>query len=322
MKIEYPRISFEIIKRIFHLSHHYPTKVQIEITNRCNFNCHYCPKNDYKLDERDMEFSYFKEIMQKITESKVIIPVGWGESLLHPDFHKIIDYIKCKNHEIKFVTNGYFLDLNSNINTLLKVDYLTVSIDTIKHNNKSNGHNNGAKVFEKLAYFIQQRENRKPFITVQSVMFAGNNELLHIAEKSVEMDVERFNIVRPYTKFNKSIDIPWKKRLPVYKQLENFGKKQHFRIDMFEYASFEGIKRFLWKYFKNIFRINQWCPRLYDFIYITIDGYATPCCELPRYIVGNLNLQTIREIWNSKEMKRFRKDHRKICSDCQILKLK
>ena len=194
-------------------------------------------------------------------------------------------------------------------------------------NNKKTekGHLYNEIVSNRISQIIKKRNSeglKKPYITVQQVIYKGNNDTPDVIKLASTLKVDRVNLIRPYVKFNACMAQPWKDRLRIYRLAEKLGRELHIRIDMFEYAFFSGYKRFLWKYFNQLFGFNNWCPRLYDFVYITMKGEVTPCCELPRYIVGDLKTQTLEEIWNGKKMNAYRNNHKKICKDCHIYKIK
>lgn len=322
MRIENPKLNLEIIKRFFHIPDKKPNNVQIEISNKCNLNCEMCPRKDFNLPYKNMSFSFFKEIANKLDNIDLILPTGWGESFVHPGIDKIVNYLKLKNHKTKIATNGLLLNNQKLINTALKLDYLTFSLDELD-NKKSHGYSK--EVSNNIKNLIKEKNEKgrkNPFICIQPVLYKENKDILKIIKLASELGVDRVNIVRPYTKFNKNLSLPWKERKKIYKQVRSLSKKLGIRVDVFEYASFTGIRRFLWKYGKGLFRINKWCPRLYDFAYVTLDGKVTPCCALPRCIVGDLTKQSIEEIWNSKKMEDFRKNHIKICKDCEVFKVK
>lgn len=321
MKVEAPRLNLELLKRFFHIPAPRPNRVQIEITNRCNLDCPMCPRNDYRLPPEDMDFELFKRIMSRLRDIDLILPIGWGESFMHSDIIRIILYLKQHSHQIKITTNGLLLGNPELMEAALKIDYLTFSIDEL-NDNGIYGH--GLRVINNIKDLVKRKSDRGqkiPFIGVQSVLYRGNQDILKIIRLASELRVDRVNIMRTYSKFNKGISLPWEKRKEIYKNAERLGKKLGIRVDMFEYVSFYGVKRILWKYGKSIFRINKWCPRLYDFAYVTLDGKVTPCCALPRYIVGDLTVQTIDEIWRSEKMQEFRRNHPAICIDCEVLKV-
>jgi len=322
MKIERPEFNLEVVKRFLHLPDARPNRVQVEITNRCNLNCSMCPRDDYGLPEKDMPFSFFREIMSRLEGVDLILPVGWGESFFHPEFDKIVDHLKERGHTVKVTTNGLLLKDKRLFETALKIDYLSFSLDEMGGSGK--GHTN-APVVESIRRLVDARNKRglnRPFIALQPVLFKGNKDILDIIRLASELGADRVNIVRPYTKFDKTLSPSWDERVKVYEDAEVLGKRLGVRVDAFEYATFTGLKRFLWKHFKWIFRVNSWCPRLYDFAYVTLDGKVTPCCALPRYVVGDLMEQSLGEIWRGEKMNEFRKNHKVICAECEVLKVK
>jgi hypothetical protein len=56
---------------------------------------------------------------------------------------------------------------------------------------------------------------------------------------------------------------------------------------------------------------NQWCFRATNTIYITCEGLITTCCMDPfgKQVFGDVNTQTIREIYNGDKYTKFREDH-------------
>jgi len=321
MRIETPSFGFELVRRFLHLPQKYPTKIQVEITNRCNLTCEICPRTTYNLPNRDMTPTAFQQILSKLPNAEVILPVGWGESFLHKEIDIIINAIQSSGHIIKMPTNG--TNVAQAIDTALKVDYLTFSIDEM-HNDNGSGTSQSNRIFDTIEMLIQERKRRnitKPYITVQSVLLKNNDGIFNIIRRANSIGVNRISLLRPNL-FDHPITLNWSSRKRIYKKAEKLGKELNIRIDMFEYALFTGVKRWLWKNFKGLFRINSWCPRLYDFAYVTLEGKVTPCCYLPRHIVGDLNTQSMDDIWNGKAMQEFRKNHPQICQSCQILKIK
>lgn len=107
-----------------------PEIYQIELTNECNFNCAYCqrvfgegerPKGyvDMKLLKRmaergDLGGTSFMELQQN------------GEPTLHPEFGKIVTYLKAYVPFIGMSTNGSLID--KWYKSILELDCLTISI--------------------------------------------------------------------------------------------------------------------------------------------------------------------------------------------------
>ena len=83
----------------------------VEITNACNLRCKMCPVNrGMKRKTQYMDFSLFKEIVDKNRGVEFVLPFQWGEPLLHKDFLKMVKYATSKGIRVMFTTNGTMLN--------------------------------------------------------------------------------------------------------------------------------------------------------------------------------------------------------------------
>lgn len=92
---------------------------QIEVTNRCNLACKYCPHPKLKRTKEDMLLSDFERAMEwvnyfdEIGTQPELALTGMGEALLHPDIDYIIDYVRKSYHKfVHLSTNGILFDEN------------------------------------------------------------------------------------------------------------------------------------------------------------------------------------------------------------------
>ncbi len=80
-------------------------KIYIEITNKCNLSCEFCPKDN--LEKRDMKIEEFEEILKKINKyTEYIYLHVKGEPLIHPQFSEIINLCLKYNKKVNITTNG------------------------------------------------------------------------------------------------------------------------------------------------------------------------------------------------------------------------
>ena len=83
-------------------------KIYIEITNNCNLNCRFCPKNIRNKEFLDKEkFTYLLKALKKYT--KYLYFHVMGEPLLHPYINEYIN-LASKNYQINITTNGYLIN--------------------------------------------------------------------------------------------------------------------------------------------------------------------------------------------------------------------
>jgi radical SAM protein with 4Fe4S-binding SPASM domain len=65
----------------------------------------------------------------------------------------------------------------------------------------------------------------------------------------------------------------------------------------------------------------KYCPFTYDVCHVTVDGDVTPCCfGLPRYKIDNIFEKSLYQIWNGKRFREFRKNQRKVCRGCTLMR--
>ena len=81
----------------------------LELTNKCNFHCEFCPSDSQTRLQGYMDLSLVKKIFDEISEKKIITTVNlhlMGEPTLHPKLNDILDYAKSKNVKVALTTNG------------------------------------------------------------------------------------------------------------------------------------------------------------------------------------------------------------------------
>lgn len=315
-----------VIGRTFYIIPQRPERIQIEITNRCNYTCGMCPRESFNLPEKDIPPDFFQKIIDKIDPAYNITLTGWGEPLLHPALLDMITYTKGKGHNVGVTTNGLLLAPFSERFIEAALDKLTISLDSIEDSGEAEeGHPSNSVVLRNIRSLIQYRGTRgKPVITVQITMH-NKKQCLDTVKFAGEAGVDRVYLVR--------LNIPLGKNnfkrpglaeeLEIYKDSGEIAKKYNLQVDNNFTAFDNGLLRILYKQLRPVmYRCDKYCPKPYDYLYINIDGKATPCCDLPRYEVGNILKQSIDEIWHGENMQYFREHQNDVCGTCDALRLK
>ena len=81
----------------------------LELTNKCNFHCEFCPSDSQTRLHGYMEMSLVKKILDEISQKKIVPTVNlhlMGEPTLHPKLNEILAYAKSKNVRVALTTNG------------------------------------------------------------------------------------------------------------------------------------------------------------------------------------------------------------------------
>jgi len=112
-------------------------QIYIEITNICNLNCSFCPKNC--RPKKFMTIEEFDMITDEIYPlTNTVCLHLMGEPLLHPNIKEIFEICNKKNLNVYLTTNGTLIKQNLD---LLKSGYskrISVSLHSFEANNNSN----------------------------------------------------------------------------------------------------------------------------------------------------------------------------------------
>lgn len=285
-----------IAGRTFYRIPQQPERIQIEITNRCNYSCGMCPREYFHLPENDISFDLFTRIIHRLTQKKfyqyAITLTGWGEPLLHPQLADMIVYVKDMGHVAGITTNGLLLASFVERFIGVKLDKLTVSLDNVgESTGVPDGHPSYKIIQKSVRTLIQLRgDKRKPFITIQTTMH-NKQQCLEAVRFAGEVGADRIYLVRLNISLGKNgFKRPGlEEELEIYKEAEKIARKYGLQVDT-NYVTFRNnLLRTLYQQLRPaLYKFDKYCPKPYDYLYITVDGMATPCCDLPRYEVGNI----------------------------------
>lgn len=107
----------------------FPTRVVVELTNKCNLNCDYCPRHHLTMKEGFMSPELFKSILNQCHEHGCdVIPFWRGEMFLHPDVIELLTYAVYSVPHVYIATNGTQEELfTMPINTFDRITSISLS---------------------------------------------------------------------------------------------------------------------------------------------------------------------------------------------------
>ena len=112
-------------------------QVYIEITNICNLNCSFCPKNN--RPKKNMTIEEFDTITDEISPlTNTICLHLMGEPLLHPNIKEIFEICNKKNLNVYLTTNGTLIKQNLDLLKSGCAKRISVSLHSFEANNNSN----------------------------------------------------------------------------------------------------------------------------------------------------------------------------------------
>jgi len=199
----------------------FPEALQIEVTNKCNFNCRMCIRRVWNAKPSDLNLDLYK----KIAESSFpllerLILYGLGEPFIHPGFLEMLRIARrylSKKSEIIINTNGSLLAPHIAEKVLkIGIDSLSFSIDTMDAA-KLGRIRDGSKpsvIMKNFHHVAEMKRNaeRELRLGVEAVIMKDNfkdlpNLVENLAQK--ELDYILVSHVVPYTEeiFRNSIYI-------------------------------------------------------------------------------------------------------------------
>lgn len=280
----------------------FPKKVQIEVTNACNSRCVMCPLKDMKRKVGYMDFELYKKIIDETSRYKLrrLILHIMGEPLLHPKIFEMVAYAKKKNpkQEIEFSTNASLLNKEAG-QKLIKsgLDIINLCIDAVSKEvyEKIRSGLNYEKTMDNIYNFLElvgKSFKKKPLAKIQ---------LIKLPENKPEWD----GFVNKWQKYAEG--------------------KSYVELNIKEMDDWGGYLE-KEKKTKDKFYLRVCCDAPFGSLDVFWNGDVSFCCidYDAKLKVGNVKNQSLKEIWASPVMQRFRKrfirnDYKGIplCSICE-----
>tara|TARA_Y100000590_G_scaffold21621_1_gene25053 strand:- start:990 stop:2126 length:1137 start_codon:yes stop_codon:yes gene_type:complete len=260
----------------------HPVYLLIEPVSACNLRCPFCFQADTSFTKKPYMGIMKWELFTKVVDEADKIGVGAitfasrGEPTMHKKLGEMMKYVSDKKniYEFKLNTNATFLNEKLCHEILQsKVTQIVISAD---HYIK--------KDYERLRKGSNFEE------TVKNV-----DMLYNIRKKNYPKSIAEIRISGVDSE--KNLD---------RKKFKDFWKKRSDHVS----ASFAYER---WNTYKNELHpdINDACENFWDRMYVWFDGKVNPCdADYKSYLsYGNLNSNSIKEVWNSEKVKNYRNMH-------------
>ncbi len=230
-----------------------PKTVQLDITNNCNLNCVGCwihsdlmGKDKYRGEKKKRKLSYakIKQLLDEFEDMGVreIHLAGEGDPSMHPQFMKILEYIKKRDMKINLNTN-FTLFTKKKIKELVKldVDYITLSLWAGDPKTYVKTHPNQTKktfhrIKENLKYIHSiKKENNLPQVKIYNVISSLNyNNIEKMIDFALETKVDHieFQIIDIVEGKSDSLKLKQKHKRNIKEQFNNIQKKKEYFTDL------------------------------------------------------------------------------------------
>lgn len=273
----------------------YPLHVDIELASVCNLQCPMCytitPEFKEKVNAKLMDYELFTKLVDECVAGSVYsIRLSFrGESFLHKRIVDCVRYAKQNGvKELSTLTNGLRLDEDM-FREMMEagIDWITISFDGLSETYEQIRHPaKYDRAVEKIANYAKIKQAAGRVKPVIKIQ-----SILPAIEQDPQAFYNVFAPIVDMVSANPLIDFMQSKRdMP---KIENFS-----------------------------------CPQIYQRLVVGADGMCMMCTndEEGRMIVGDVNKQSIYEIWHGAEMTRVREIHQRCagaeeltaCAECYL----
>lgn len=264
----------------------FPLMVMVDTTTRCNLSCAHCPSS--RLAEEpgyigDIDVALYEKIINEIAaENKktIVRPFDGGEPFMRKDIEDLIRFAKQSGIEYVSINSNGLLITKERCEKLLEsgLDHIEVSIDAATPETYAviRRSKHYCKLIENINYLLARRDatNNKMKVTVSFIKQRGNLHELELFHSRWQGKADGV-CIREYHQHNRLID--GSGAYKVEQKTERYP-----------------------------------CPYLWGRIIINHDGRVRFCesdWRSTESVVGDVNVQTIKEIWHGKAYGEVRRTH-------------
>jgi len=279
-------------------------------------------------EKGNMSYEDFLKVMKQFPFLRSVKLQGLGEILLNKDIIRMIKYCKRQGMEVTFNDNASLLT-DKIIKELLdtNLDSIYFSLDTLKKEKyeEIRGVNQFEKVKSNIEKIARMRNNDSKYkgtrLGITMVTMDNNlEELPAMVEYASKLGLDGVIASQALMKASSK-----EQSKIVKKDVSNLSIKEEAN-QIRRKATADSKKLGIKLHFQNSKKKRALkCKWPWKKVYITYDGYITPCCHLeyPKtFNLGNIIETPFTKIWNGRKYREFRKkffDWNSICRKCPYI---
>ena len=313
-------------------------KLYIEPTTGCNLHCRTCIRNVWGDPEAKMTMDTFRRIADSLAGlpnlSRVVF-TGFGEPLSHPNILEMIEVVRQHDLAVSVGSNGLLLKQKMAQELVrLGVDRLIVSVDGVRPETYVDIR--GAVLSQVLGNIRGLNEAKHelgslfPALGIEFVVLKSNvAELAELTGLASRLNAARVLVsnVLPYTEDMRDEMLYGYEPRPPFK-----AGGWPVKADAWVMMGTLELPRMHWgaerrcRFVQDKSIVIGWdggvapCYALsHNYSYFAIDGRKK---QVSRYLLGNVNEQSLSEIWMAEDYVRFRGEvrgfHFPSCPNCDL----
>ena len=275
----------------------YPKVIEVQFHNKCNSNCLICPYKDMNYSYKNMSDELFEKLLNEIDETKLkrIIPYLNNEPFLDINFMNKIKRIRSKFKKIE-------IEISSNVSMIKEEDIIEMSKLNITELRLSVfGYEK--ETYNRMMPCLNYEKTFKKLKMIGTRMKHSNTIILIVMIDNGEINEQEFI------------------------NMENMCNELGFKFERWGFL--DRSDNVAYKS-NNIYNEGvSYCEqnRPLERMHILSDGRVIFCCQdwSQSLVVGNINNNTIGEVWNSEIYNNARnslydkeKDSPMICKKCKL----
>jgi len=321
----------------------FPNLVRFFLFYGCNLRCFMCGQwgttGVSKTEEAKnfLPLPQLKILLDEIALHKSEIYIWGGEPTLYPNFAEFISYLKSKKLTCTINTNGVLLEKYADEILKNKIDSLDISlIGPESVHDKTVGVSGtfkqviaGLDLIKSKSLICNYKPLIKAIITINNKNIHDIEKLLEAIEKNTAIDM---SIVQLGWFTTKEIGEIYEKRMAndfgiaakswsgflnqsnqkfaeevqsLVKRIRNV-KNYKKPILFFPNIKTKDVTAYYLDHSNNCGYTK--CGALNKEIDIRHNGEVVICADFPDYVIGNLNQETIQQIWRGEKLKKFREN--------------
>lgn len=140
----------------------FPRRIEIELVSDCNLRCTYCPRHYVNELKGYIDFNLYKKIINEALNypETVLVLHRRGESMLHPEFNKMLELVAGNFKEVQMATNATLLNQDKFEAIVNGLTFLSFSLDTPSNFDKTRIPAKYSKVESKILSFLEYNRGR------------------------------------------------------------------------------------------------------------------------------------------------------------------
>lgn len=314
---------------------HSPSSVTLMLTNKCVTDCIYCYADTKKKLTKKLDLSKVYALIEEAYKLKVVdFSVIGGEIFRYENWDKVLEKMACFNYYPEIISTKKPISEDDILKIkCLGINNIQISLDTSNVKHLSSMLKVSSSYLSQIKDSLIKAGKHKLGVQVAITLTEINSSVEEL-EKTLDFlaqfhSVYRIDIGAAFYSLNSKVNFKeWGISLSDFQEIKHYISqicdKYHFEINLDDSAL--NKKFYACKTGSEDFE-GAVCSANRNHMFILPDGKVTVCEQLywnPNFIIGDVTVNTIPEIWNSEKALRLASLKREYfskssaCSTCEV----